>query len=188
MTIYYPIFLNLEGKPCLVVGGGEVAVRKAAALIQCGAKVKVVAPEVSPQMERFVALGKVSVERRGYENGDLKGIFLVIAATDNPEVNHRVSQDARNLGIPVNVADSVEASDFIVPSTMRRGELVIAISTSGHSPALARWIREDLEKRYGQEYARLVDLISKVRQRLLSEGGHPPTRHGASPLTRNSWN
>jgi len=153
-----------------VVGGGKVAARKAASLLECGARVKVVAPEVSPEVER---LAGAVLERRRYEERDLEGMFLAIAATDDPEVNRRVSEDARRLGVPVNVVDSLEASDFIVPSVVRRGDLVIAISTSGHSPALARRLREDLEARYGEEYARLLALVSRVRRRLIAAGEHP---------------
>lgn len=170
----YPVFFELKDRNCLVVGGGRVATRKTTSLLECGARVRVVAPRVVPDMERLALAGKIGLERREYRREDLDGMFLVIAATDDPAVNRRVSADARSLGVPVNVVDSLDASDFIVPSVVRRGDLVIAISTSGHSPALARWLREELESRYGEEYARLLELVGRIRRQTIAEGEHFP--------------
>jgi len=157
---YYPIAIELTGRKCLVVGGGEVALRKAQALVDAGASVTVIAPEADPRLHPMEG---VTVLRRQYEAGDASGYSLVFAATDDRTVNATVAQDAVRSGALVNVVDEGELCSFIAPSVVRRGDLLIAVTTSGKSPALSRKIRLDLEQRYGPEYAEFVDLLGSLR-------------------------
>lgn len=164
MPRYYPMMLDLNGRRCVVVGGGEVAARKAEMLASCGATVAVVAPDIHPLLEPLIAAGKVQPERRPYRAGDLNGASLAIASTDSEAVNRAVFADAQKAGMPVNVVDVPELCSFIVPSVVERGDLVIAISTSGKSPAMAKRIRRDLEERFGPEYEAMLALMGEVRQ------------------------
>ncbi len=167
---YYPIFLSLSGKRCVVIGGGEVALRKVKALLEYEAKVEVISPDFCPELGQMTEKETIHLSQRSYNSGDLQGAFIVIAATDNSEINRKVAEEARERGILVNVVDDPEQSDFIVPSYLRRGALTIAVSTAGRSPALARKIRTRLEKEFGTEYASLVLLIDEVRSELKKQG------------------
>jgi precorrin-2 dehydrogenase/sirohydrochlorin ferrochelatase len=160
---YYPVFLQLTGRLCLVVGGGEVAFRKANSLAACGARVKVVAPKLHPGLERLKARRKIQWVRGSFTPGCLKGADLVIAATDEARVNAAASAWARKRGLWINVVDRPPLCSFIVPSVVRQGRLVLAVSTGGASPALAKWIRKDLQARYGPEFKRLLAGIAQVR-------------------------
>jgi siroheme synthase-like protein len=144
----------------VLVGGGEVANRKARKLLQARAKVVVISPEVEPELASMA----VEVRQRPYRAGDLEGAFLVFAATDRREVNAAVAREARERGIPVNVADSPAEGDFALPSTLRRGRLQVAVSTGGASPALARRIRQELEDVFAFEWANLVEELSRARR------------------------
>ena len=170
MSGYYPIVLNLRDKRCIVVGGGLVAERKVKAFLECGASVYVISPDLSPGLCDLADKEQIEVMPRTYRTGDLKDAVLAVAATDDPEVNSRVSGEGQRIGVLVNVVDEPEKSSFIVPSILRRGDLLIAVSTSGRSPALARKIREHLEERYSVEYAALVVLVSEVRAELKERG------------------
>ncbi|MBA2441001.1 MAG: bifunctional precorrin-2 dehydrogenase/sirohydrochlorin ferrochelatase [Rubrobacter sp.] len=152
--------MELEGKRCVVVGGGEVAGRKARKLLQSRARVKVVSPEVGPALESIAA----EVLRRPYELGDLRGAALAFAATDVREVNAAVSREARELGVPVNVADLPEEGDFALPSTLRRGRLQVAVSTGGASPGLARRVRDELEGLFAPGWSGLVEELYAARK------------------------
>jgi len=163
---YYPISLNIIGRRCVVVGGGQVALRKVKALLEHGAKVEVISPTLCPELHRLNTAKAISILHKEYEPGDLRGAFIAIAATAEADTNQKVADDARQQKTLVNVADSREQSDFIVPSYLCRGELTIAVSTAGRSPALARKIRTRLEKDLGEEYASLVVLIEEVRSEL----------------------
>ncbi len=163
----YPIFLELQGRPCLVIGGGVVAYRKAAALLRCGARVTVAAPAASAGLKRLARSRRIRWRGRRFLPGDLKGIELVIAATDDPAVNGPASREARRRGIWINVVDQPGLCSFILPSVVRRGRLVLAISTGGASPALAKWIRKDLQARYGPEFGRLAARMAGARGRVL---------------------
>lgn len=135
---FYPVFFDLRGKPVVVIGGGKVAVRKARGLIEAGADVTVISPEL---MEEIA----VSWKRRRYRRGDLRGAVLAFTATDDRSVNAKVATEAKQLGIPINVADSKDECDFIVPARLRRGNVQIAVSTGGGSPKLAKQLRRQLE-------------------------------------------
>ncbi|MFC2122803.1 bifunctional precorrin-2 dehydrogenase/sirohydrochlorin ferrochelatase [Bacteroidota bacterium] len=163
---YYPISLNLSGKKCVVVGGGVVALRKVRGLLEHGASVEVISPSVCSDISALADAGKIGVRVKRYEPGDLDGAFLVIVATAESDTNQEVAREARRRKVLVNVVDDPEQSDFNVPSIVRQGDLIIAISTGGKSPALSRKIRTRLEKNFGEEYAALTDLINEVRSEL----------------------
>lgn len=170
MPPYYPIFLNIRGKKGVVIGGGQVALRRVKVLLEHGATVKVVSSTLCPELSYLAGSGAISALQRNYEPGDLKGAFLAIAATGETDTNRRVAEEARRRGILVNVVDNLEQSDFIVPSYLRRGDFTIAVSTAGRSPALARKIRSRLEESFGEEYASLVTLIDEVRSEMKQRG------------------
>lgn len=153
------MFLSLEGRRCVVVGGGAVADRKARKLLQARAEVVVVSPEVKPGIESVAS----EIHRRPYEPGDLESAFLAFAATDSRQVNAAVANEAKERGVPVNVADEPSEGDFALPSTLRRGRLQVAVSTGGASPTLARDVRERLEGSFGSEWAGLVEEVGKAR-------------------------
>jgi len=162
--VFYPAFLNLEGKRTVVVGGGEVAERKILALLKTGADITVISPEITKKIAKGKNKGKIKHICRRYRKSDLKNAFLVIAATDSPFINERVSKDAPCL---VNVVDTPRLCNFIVPSTVNRGPLCIAISTSGISPAFSRSIRKELEKLYGPEFVNYLKSLKKIRTKAM---------------------
>lgn len=168
---YYPISLDIDGKRCVVIGGGEVALRKVSALLEHDAIVQVVSPELCPELEELFAAGRIMAAERPYADGDLAGAFVAIAATDDANINRKVASEAERRGLLVNVVDVPGLSNFIVPSQLRRGDLSIAVSTGGASPALARRIRERLEGDFGDEYAALLALAAQVRSEFRQKGG-----------------
>lgn len=159
---YYPAFLNLKDKIAVVIGGGKVAERKVLTLLKAGSDVKVISPYLTKRIEKEKLRGRIKHIPRQYRKGDLKDVFLVIAATDSPVINDRVFRDAPCL---VNVVDAPSLCNFIVPSVMNRGPLNIAVSTSGISPALSRSIRKELEKLYGPEFNNYLKLLKKIRSK-----------------------
>ena len=169
MSSYYPVYLNLEGKKCVVVGGGEVAWRKVETLLAAGAKVCLVSPEITPGIDELVKAGRLVHIRREYRTGDQGGAFLVIGATDNEDINRQVAEDAKKNDILVNIVDAPRLCNFIVPSKVERGDLIISISTGGKSPALAKKIRWQLEGLYGEEYAEYIALLGKCREQVLQQ-------------------
>jgi len=175
---YYAISLNICQKKCVVIGGGEVALRKVAALLERGAIVQAIAPTLCSGLSLLADSKAISVLRRNYKPRDLKSAYIAIAATTETKTNKKVAMEARRQGILVNVVDDPEQSDFIVPACLHRGDLTIAISTAGKSPALARKIRTRLEKDFGEEYASLVTLIGEVRSEVKEQG---------IPISQNAW-
>jgi precorrin-2 dehydrogenase/sirohydrochlorin ferrochelatase len=173
---YYPIHLDIQGRNCLVVGGGAVGTRKVETLLACGAQVTVVSPAASEALRSLAAKGAITLTRRNYASEDLSDIFLVIGATDDEALNRRISADAERRQILCNIADRPEACNFILPSILQRGDLTITISTSGKSPAFAKKLRRSLADQYGQEYAAFLDLMGAIRQRLLAQA-HAPEAH-----------
>ena len=167
---YYPVFLDIKGKRCVVIGGGTVALRKANMLLNHGAIPEVISPNLCAELDALVADGRVKTIRREYESGDLEGAFVVVAATNDNRTNERVAGEAQERGILINVVDVPKLSNFIVPSYLRRGDLTVAVSTNGKSPALARKIRTELEKNFGREYAMLTSLVEEVRSELKDRG------------------
>lgn len=167
---YYPVFLDIKGKTCVVVGGGEVAERKALSLLSAGASVKVISPKTTKTLNSLSKEGSIERLRRKYKKGDLNGAVLAIGASDSNEVNKAVYEEAQEARIPVNVVDDPAHCGFIVPSVVQRGGLTIAISTGGRSPLLAKTIRQELEKSYGEEYETFVEVLGAVRKKLLKSG------------------
>ncbi len=166
----YPVSLNIEGRKCVVVGGGEVALRKVRVLLEHGADIEVISPDLCPELARLAESGEINMRNHAYKTGDLVCAFLTISATDDTEINRQVAAEARNKAILVNVVDDAENSDFIVPSYLRRGGLTIAVSTSGQSPALARNIRSRLEQKITDQYGTLTRLVGEVRAEIKREG------------------
>ncbi|MDI6812001.1 MAG: bifunctional precorrin-2 dehydrogenase/sirohydrochlorin ferrochelatase [Desulfitobacteriaceae bacterium] len=170
MSHYYPIFVDLENQPVLVVGGGQVAKRKVDTLLEHGAQVRIVAPDAIHEIKTLAEAEHCVWEKRAYQSTDVHDAVLVFSCTDREEVNAQVAWDARQAGRAVNVVDDPEKCSFIVPSIMERGELCIAVSTGGSSPLVARQIREELETLYGEEMAEYLAILkhwrAEAKQRL----------------------
>ena len=160
---YYPIFLDLADRACLVVGGGPVAERKVESLLAVGAHVTVVSPTVTARLAAWAAAGRIAHRARAYRVGDLAGARIAFAATDDAAVTEAVAADARARGVWVNAADEPARCDFILPSVIRRGRLTVAVSSGGASPVAARAIREELEGYLTERHAALVDLAADAR-------------------------
>ena len=173
---YYPVHLDINNRSCLVVGGGGVGTRKVKTLVDCGARVTVVSLNVSPQLQKLAASGDIRLVRRAYQSDDLEGMFLVIGATNDEALNKQISSDANRLNMLCNIADRPEVCNFILPSIVHRDDLVITISTSGKSPALAKKLRKVLENQFGEEYGSLLGLMGAIRQKLLKQT-HEPEAH-----------
>ncbi len=167
---YYPVLLDLRDKKALVVGGGKVAQRKIDSLLEHGAAVHVVARNLTDTLCRYAKEGRVRRLGSEFSEDCLKGFFLVIAATDDPLLNKEISERARSKGLLVNAVDQPLDCNFILPSVLRRGDLLISVSTSGRSPALAKKVREDLEHVFGDEYAALLMFMGRIRKEVLSRG------------------
>ena len=163
----YPVNLVVDGRACLVVGGGTVAARKVDGLRTCGARVHVIAPEICDEIRGW---SDVTFEQRPYRPGDLAGYWLVVAATDDRRVNGAVYREGEGSHVWVNGADDPEHCSFTLPSVLRRGSLVVSVSTSGRSPALSGWLRRRLEAEIGPEYENLLELLSSEREVLRAEG------------------
>jgi precorrin-2 dehydrogenase/sirohydrochlorin ferrochelatase len=164
----YPIFALIADRPCLVVGGGGVGERKIQDLLAAGARVTVVSPEITPGLAALAGKGEIRHLQGDFQEEQVEGMALVIGATDDMAVNARVSAAAQGRGIWVNIVDQPDLCTFIVPAQVRRGDLTLAISTGGASPALARKIREELEHHFGPEYGPYLALLQAARTRLLA--------------------
>jgi precorrin-2 dehydrogenase/sirohydrochlorin ferrochelatase len=167
---YYPIYLDVANRRCFVVGGGDVAERKVLRLLECGARVIVIGKTLSPALKVMTENGSIDWIEGDYDETHLRDAFLIIGATDRKEVNAKVSKDARGKGILVNIVDDPGKCDFILPSLFNRGDLTVAISTGGKSPALAKKMREELEGLYGPEYLVLLNLLGAVREKIRARG------------------
>ncbi len=171
--------MDIRDKVCLVVGGGAVGTRKTLGLIRAGAKVRVVSPEISPQLEDAAVKDPdqaIELVKRPFQTQDLEGVSLAFAATDNPGVNAVVRQAAARANVMCNAAQGEDKGDFILPSVVARGDLLIAVSTCGASPALAKRMRKELAQAFGPEYGELATLLAGVRRHLLAQG-HDPEGH-----------
>ena len=167
---FYPICLDLEAQACVVVGGGRVAERKVLGLLSCKAQVSVISPVLTEELQLQHVSGDIEWIDREFRQGDLARAFLVIAATDDEETQKQVYEEADANNLLLNVADVPQRCNFILPATARQGDLAISVSTAGKSPALARKIRMELEKRYGPEYRVLVDILGAIRPQVLASG------------------
>ena len=169
--MYYPISLDVKEKTALIVGGGAVAERKAETLLSYGAKLRLVSPKLSSGLAEMVSTGTVEHRARPYRSEDLEGCALVFACADRPEANEIVSAEAKAAGIPVNVADRPSRCTFFVPAVLRRGDLTVAVSTQGKSPALARRLRDELAQVIGLEYEQYLTLLGDFRVKI--KGKYP---------------
>jgi precorrin-2 dehydrogenase/sirohydrochlorin ferrochelatase len=160
---YYPIYLDIENRDVLIIGGGNVCARKAETMMRYGAKVRVVSPELTEEIERWAEEGRLAIFRKRYEASDLDGANIVIASTDHQEVNEQIAADCRARRIPVNVVDVTPLCEFIVPAIVESGSIQIAVSTGGRSPAVARTLKEDLQRLIGPEYAEINDVLGTLR-------------------------
>lgn len=165
----YPVMLNIEGKKCLVVGGGSVALRKIQGLLECSARVTVIAPFANEKIRKLGEDGRIRLMERNYIKGDVEGYFLAVAASDDRNVNKRVALEASERNILVNVADDLDLSSFIVPSVVRRGELAVAVSTGGRSPLLAKTLRRKLENILTDEYEELLNRLWETREKVKAQ-------------------
>ena len=161
---YFPVFNEMNKRRCLVIGGGAVAERKIAGLLESGAAVSVISPDVSERIARWSKRKQVALSKRCYERGDVSGYELVFVATSDRGINRAVFEEGRERGVWVNCADDPSHCDFILPSVLRRGDLSVAVSSGGSSPALARTIREQLETHLNREYEELARLAAEARQ------------------------
>ncbi len=173
---YYPVNLDIRKKNCLVVGGGSVGTRKVKMLLECGAKVTVVSPFATEKLAKMAENNKITLHKRSYEASDPDSAFLVIGATDDEALNIQISRDAEKQNKLCNIADRPEVCNFILPAIVKRDDLIIAISTSGKSPAFAKKLRKELEKQFGDEYAVFLKMMGAIRKKLLSEK-HEPEAH-----------
>ena len=184
---HYPICLDIKDKNCLVVGGGAVGARKVLTLVKAGGQVTVVSTDFSKTFFEKTFHCRIKKMTRPYESSDIETMFIVIAATDNMQVNRQIAEDARNCGILCNIADYPEGSSFILPSIVHQGDLLITVSTSGSSPALARKLRKDLEQQFGDEYARFLILMGRIRNMILSrQNAHSQHSHDQDAHSQHS--
>lgn len=165
----FPVNLKLTGSRCLVVGGGGVAERKVASLLETGAKITVVSPRASDVLRCWGESGRIHWIEREFQPGDEVGYRLVFCATNSAQVNEQVANKAKEAGALVNVADRPDCCDFAIPARFSRGDLIIAVSTEGQSPALARELRNELAQRIGPEYGEYLELAAKVRKQWMNE-------------------
>ena len=170
---YYPIYLNITNKRCIVVGGGEVGERKAERLLECGAHVVVIGRALTPLLEKMKEEGRIDHIDADYDDAYLEQASVVIGATNRDDVNKRISGDAGKRGILVNIVDDPARCDFILPSLVKRGDLVIAVSTGGRSPALAKKLREDMEASFGPEYETFLEIMGNLRKVAIAGGCSP---------------
>ena len=167
---YYPVLLQLNDKIALVVGGGNVAQRKVETLLSCGASIHIISKVLTDKLKELIDSNEVRLLGEEMREEFLRDVFIVIAATDDKELNSRVSEIARNRGLLVNAVDQPADCNFIVPAIIRKGDLLIAISTSGKSPALAKKIRKEINGQFGNEYDIFLNLMGSVRKEILEMG------------------
>ncbi|MGA2509130.1 MAG: bifunctional precorrin-2 dehydrogenase/sirohydrochlorin ferrochelatase [Candidatus Acidiferrales bacterium] len=174
--ILFPAFLKLAGRRCLVVGAGPVAEEKIASLLQAEADVRVVAPDATPRVRGWARARKVHWDARKFRPSDFKGVFLVVAATPSPTLHAEIYKQARRRAVLCNVVDDPERCDFYYGSVVRRGSLQIAISTGGHSPALAQRLRKQIAREFGAEYEEWLEELGAARERLFAKKIAPERR------------
>jgi precorrin-2 dehydrogenase/sirohydrochlorin ferrochelatase len=160
---YYPIYLDIENRNVVIIGGGNVCARKAETMMKYGARVTIVSPELTDEIEGWAREGCLALKRKTYEASDLDGAHIVIASTDHQTVNEQIAADCRARRIPVNVVDVTPLCEFIVPAIIEKGSIQIAVSTGGKSPAVARTLKEDLQRMIGPEYAEANDVLGTLR-------------------------
>jgi len=167
---FYPICIELEGKTALIVGGGNIAQRKVETLMKCGASIQIISRDLTHKLKKLVESKKIHHIGKEFRDEHLDGAFLVIAATDDKRLNQKVSESAQKRGLLINAVDQPSDCNFIVPSIVNRGDLLIAVSTSGKSPALSKKLRKELEIQFGGEYKTFLNLMGCLREEILSMG------------------
>lgn len=172
----FPMFLKLNGMNCLVVGAGAVAESKIESLMVTGARVRVVAPEATPAVRSWATAKKIDLQQRRFKPADLKGMYLVVAATSSTKLHRKIFAEAKRCGVRCNVVDVPELCDFYYPSVVQRGALQIAISTAGKSPSLAQRLRKELEEIFGPEYEPWLEHLGKVREKIFASKLNPEER------------
>jgi precorrin-2 dehydrogenase/sirohydrochlorin ferrochelatase len=172
----FPLFLKLSARPCLVVGAGAIAESKIASLLEAGGRVRVVAPEATPQVRSWAQSNTLEWRQRPFQTDDLERMFLVIAATSSTELHERIFEEAARRGVLCNIVDVPPLCDFYYPSVVQRGALQIAISTAGESPALAQRLRKQLEEQFGPEYEQWLAQLGEDREKLHSTDMDPEER------------
>jgi precorrin-2 dehydrogenase/sirohydrochlorin ferrochelatase len=175
---YYPVLVDLAGRPCVMVGGGIIAERRVDGLLTAGARVTVISPRLTRALAALAAEGRIEHEAREYREGDLEGADLAFVATDAGEVNAAVAREAGERGVWINAADDPARCTFILPALVRRGDLTVAVATGGSSPALARAIREELETYLTDDYATLAAIAAEARREVRAAG---------RPVTADAW-
>ena len=183
MPRYYPAFIDVRRRNCVVIGGGALGEEKVVKLLECDAKVIVIAPEVTPTVEELASDGEVEWLEREYRSGDLAQAFIAIASTEDDETNRQIYAEAEERNVLLNVVDVTHLCTFIAPSVARRGEVTVATSTGGASPALARTFREQLESSRILEYADLAPILAKGRAELRQRGLRVAPDHWQSCIT-----
>lgn len=178
----FPIFLKLDGRPCLVVGAGKIALEKISSLLQADAQINVVAPAVCVEIEALAAAGRIRLERRGFQEPDLEGQSLVVTATDSREINHSVYLAAQRRGLICNSVDDPPNCDFYFASIVQRGSLQIAISTAGESPALAQRLRREIDALLPAQAGEWLENLGSLRREILAS--HPPGEERKALLHR----
>ena len=161
---YYPIFIDIEDRSVVIIGGGEVCARKAETMMKYGARVTVVSPAFTAEIAQWANDGKLTTREKRYDSADLDGANIVIASTDDTSVNEQIAADCRERRLPVNVVDVTPLCEFIVPAIIDKGSVTLAVSTGGKSPALARTLKEDLQRMIGPEYAEVNDALGTLRE------------------------
>ena len=173
---YYPAYLDIKERSCLVVGGGRVGTRKTKTLLACGAHVTVISPVITSKLAALAEEGRIVVKQRDYRRSDLKNAFLVIGATDDQTTNGQIHNDAEKAQRLCNIVDQPHLCNFVLPSIVNRGDLSIAISTAGKSPAFAKHLRRQIESQFGPHYGPFLALMGAIRRRLLATA-HAPEAH-----------
>src|SRR5256885_2030450 len=183
-TRLFPMFLKLSARPCLVLGAGTIAESKIAGLLEAGGRVRVVAPEATPQVRSWAQSNSIEWHQRSFQPDDLTGMFLVVAATSSAELHQRIFEEATRRGVLCNIVDVPALCDFYYPAVVQRGALQIAISTAGKSPALAQRLRKQLEEQFGLEFEEWLAQLREGRHKLqyfqLAPGQTQPGMHGAT--------
>jgi precorrin-2 dehydrogenase/sirohydrochlorin ferrochelatase len=164
--VYYPLFLDIAGKLCVVLGGGKIAERKVSTLLKFKARVKLISPTITKSLFKRAESGKIEFVERGYREGDLEGAALVFAATDRKEVNLRIKREADAKGLPINIVNDPQSCEFLVPSIVQKGPITVAISTSGSLPLLSKKLRQEIDDYLTDDYIKYADMIGKFRKTL----------------------
>ena len=183
MPRYYPVFIDVNERRCVIIGGGNIGQEKVEKLLECDAQVFVISPEVNPRVEELASNNEITWDKREYKQGDLEGAFIAIAATDDNTVNRQIAKEAEDRNVLLNVVDVTHLCTFIAPSVARRGEVTIATSTGGASPALARTFREKLTSSRILQYADLAPILSKARADLVERGVKVVPDHWQTQIT-----